>query len=220
MVPCTQGNCGDPINTHTGAFSFSTPDISIPTSAGNLVFQRTYSSGAAHKFAQPLGYGWTDNQSARLIFPTDPDGIPGYIQFQDMLGNQNLFKINGDGSYSPGPGVLAAFTVSGSAYTVTTPEQAKFNFDANGKIISISDPQGHAIQYAYDLGGNLTEISADGGTHYLVLSYDGQGRIVSVSDYAGRSVTFSYDFTGELASSTDLLGRTWTYTYDFLHRMT
>ena len=187
-VACTQGINGDPINTHTGAFSFSTPDISIPTSAGNLIFQRTYSSGAAHAFAQPLGYGWTDNQSAHLIFPTDLDGIPGYIQFQDTLGNQNLFQINSDGSYSPGPGVLAVLTASGSTYTVTTPEQAQFNFDANGKITSTSDPQGHVIQYTYGSGGNLTEISADSGTRSISLSYDGQGRIVSVSDYTGRSV--------------------------------
>ena len=219
-VTCTQGDCGDPIDTRTGVFSFATPDLSIPTSAGNLVFQRTYSSGAVNDFTQPLGYGWTFNQSAHLIFPSDPGGMQSYIQFQDLLGNRNLFKINGDGSYSPGPGVLAVLTASGSGYVVTTPEQAKFNFDSNGKIISLSDPQGHTFEYAYDSQGRLSEIAADGGTRYIGISYDAQGHIVSVYDYTGRNVTFSYDLAGDLASSTDLLGHVWTYTYDSSHRMT
>ncbi len=219
-ITCTQGDCGDPINTRTGAFSFAMPDLSIPTSAGNLIFQRTYSSGAVNDFTQPLGYGWTFNQSAHLIFPSDQGGMQSYIQFQDLLGNRNLFKINGDGSYSPGPGVLAALTTSGSGYSVTTPEQAQFNFDSNGKITSISDPQGHAFEYAYDSHGKLTEVSADSGTRYIILGYDDQGRIISVTDYTGRKVTFSYATAGDLASSTDLLGHTWTYTYDSLHHMT
>ncbi len=36
----SQGYAGDPINTRTGGFDYSVADLSIPTAAGPLVFQR------------------------------------------------------------------------------------------------------------------------------------------------------------------------------------
>ena len=91
-ITCTQGNCGDPINTRTGAFSFSTPDLSIPTSAGNLVFQRTYSSGAVSEFTLPLGNGWTDNQSAHLIFPPIQTACRAIFSSRIRLGTRTCSK--------------------------------------------------------------------------------------------------------------------------------
>jgi uncharacterized repeat protein (TIGR01451 family) len=234
-VNCTQSDCGDPINTRTGVFSFASPDISFPTSAGNLVFQRAYSSGTTDVYANLLGHGWTHNQAARLIFPLDPGGMQGYVLFKDFLGNQHLFKIEADpnnpgasGSYSPGPGVLATLTPEsgGGGYLLTTPEQAQFEFDESGRLTARADAQGHAFEYTYDGEEKLTRVSADQGTRYIDLSYDNQGRIVSVSDYTGRQVTYAYDSAGDLVSSVDLLGRTWSYAYeipaggDSTHRMT
>jgi len=219
-VTCTQGNCGDPIDSRTGVFSFGLPDLSFPTSAGNLVFQRAYSSGTVDQYIGQLGYGWTHNHDAKLIFPTDPGGMEGFVLFKDVLGNQYLYKIEADGIYTPGPGVLASLTKSGTTYILTTPEQARFEFDESGKITSRADPQGHAFEYTYDSSDKLTRVSADNGIRYIALAYDGRGRIVSVSDHAGQQVSYGYDVLGDLTSSTDLLGRTWTYAYDSAHRMT
>lgn len=222
-VDCTQGDCGDPINTRTGVFSFASPDISLPTSAGNLVFQRAYSSGAIAAYADVLGFGWTHNQDARLMFPTDPGGKDGYVLFKDVFGNQYPFALQEDGSFLPGAGVLASLAPSTSSpitYTLTTPEQAKLVFNESGRLISRADAQGRAFVYAYNPQGRLTRISADQNSRYLDLAYDEQGRIISVTDHSGRQVTYAYDLAGDLISTTDLLGRTWQYVYDFDHRMT
>jgi YD repeat-containing protein len=221
-IHCTQGGCSDPINTRTGDFSFVLPDLAFPTSAGNLIFQRAYSSGAIDQYTETLGYGWTHNHDVRLIFPEDTGGMEGYVLLKYVLGNQYLFAIEADGTYTPGPGVLASLTKSETTpttYTVLTPEQATLVFDADGRIISRANPQGHAFTYTYDVSGKLTRVSADNGERFIDLTYDG-ARITAVTDYTGRDVQFTYDAAGDLVSSTDLLEQTWSYVYDNGHRMT
>ena len=216
---CVMGQCADPIDTRTGVFSMSIPDISFPTSVGTLAFQRSYSSGAVGQYVE-MGYGWTHNHDIRLIFEDDPNGMEGYLIFKDHLGNQHLFKDNQDGTYSPGPGVMASLEIAGSGYQVTALNDFTFHLDGNGRITSLADAQGNAFTYTYDTEGLLTQVSADNGTRYLDMMYDDDGRIVSVSDHAGRSVSYTYDLTGDLVASTDLLGQVWQYEYDSNHRMT
>ena len=220
-IRCSQAGCGDPINTRTGVFSFAVPDISVPTSAGDMVFQRAYSSGTTAVYTDVLGYGWTHNHAARLILPSSESGREGYVLFKDIIGNQYLFSLQADGSYQPGPGVLASLEKSATSpviYTLTTPEQARLVFDASGKLTSRADAQGHAFTYSYDAQGKLIRISADQGTRYFDLGYNLQGQILSVTDETGlRRVLYNYDANGDLTTVTDLLGQTWTYTYDPNH---
>jgi uncharacterized repeat protein (TIGR01451 family) len=219
---CTVNCKGDPINTHTGVFSFTLADLAFPTSAGDLVFQRSYSSGSV-EYAAGLGYGWTHNHDAKLIFPTDPSGMEGFMLFQGVLGNQYLFKIETDGSFTPGPGVLATLIKSSTApltYTLTDSQQAIFKFNENGRLILRQDAQGHAFNYDYDAQDRLIKVSADGGAHFLQIGYDVQGHINSVNDYANRQISYAYNAAGDLTSVTDVLGQTWTYAYDAEHHMT
>ncbi|MEP0807330.1 MAG: Ig-like domain-containing protein, partial [Chloroflexota bacterium] len=223
IISCTtQEDCGDPINTHTGVFSFTLADMSFPTSAGELVFQRSYSTGALDT-AGALGYGWTHNHEAKLIFPIDPGGMEGYVLFQSVLGNQFLFKIEADGSFTPGPGVIATLTKSTTSpitYTVTDSQQAVFQFDENGRLILRKDAQGREFDYEHNAQGQLTKVSADNGARYIQIGYDAQGRIVSVGNHANQQVAYGYNAAGDLVSATDVLGQTWAYLYDSGHRMT
>jgi RHS repeat-associated protein len=217
---CTQGDCADPIDTRTGVFSMGLPDLSFPTSAGNLVFQRAYSTGSIEQYQDVLGYGWTHNHAASLIFPTDTNGMEGYVLFKDHLGNQHLFKIEQDGTYKPGPGVLAGLAAVNNGYIVTAADGTTFNFDSNGLIISRADALGNAFTYTYDEDDVLQRVSADNGSRFIDFSYNADGRIESVTDYTGREVSYAYDASGNLVSSTDLLDQEWTYEYDSKHRMT
>jgi RHS repeat-associated protein len=215
-----QGNTGDPINTKNGTFSMTLSDLSFPTSAGELIFQREYSSGATEIYTAPLGYGWTFNHDAKLIFPTDPDGTAGFITFQSATGNQAQFKIEADGSYTPELGLTASLTKSNTDYLLKTSEQKTFRFNLNGRLLERTDEQGRAFAYGYDTESKLTKVSADSGVHFIQIGYDTQGRIVSVKDHADREVTYTYDASGDLATSKDVLGQVWRYTYNSDHRMT
>ncbi|MBI9050026.1 MAG: hypothetical protein JEZ00_11440, partial [Anaerolineaceae bacterium] len=216
---CTQGFCADPIDSRTGVFSFATPDISFPTSAGTLAFQRAYSTGAVEQYSE-VGYGWIHNHSERIIFPDSMYGMEDYMIFRDHLGNQHLFKIEEDGTFTPGPGVLATLEAVTDGYTVTASDGHVFTFNSSGMITSLADSQGNAFIYTYDEEGVLQRVSADNGTRYIDFTYNEDIRIEAVTDYTGREVSFEYDEDGNLIRSTDLLDQEWTYEYDENHRMT
>ena len=215
---------GDPINVQTGVFSFALSDLSFSSLAGDIIFERLYSSGWANENPKGLGYGWFYNQDSKLIFPTDPGGMEGYVLYKSVLGNEYLFKIETDGSFSPGPGVTAKLEKSSTQpyfYTLTASNQSQFNFNETGKLLKRVDEKGNEIGYQYDINsGLLTQINTGGGSSYINLTYNSGNQIVSVSDHTGRQVSFEYDSAGDLVSSTDMLGQTWIYKYDSSHRLT
>jgi RHS repeat-associated protein/CSLREA domain-containing protein len=210
----TQTSVGQPINPQTGSYEYSVTDLSIPTTAGALTFQRNYTSqgGLTNTLFSP---GWTDNQDARLIFPSDPGGVAGEVLFKVHTNNLYPFYDMGDGTYKAHPGLVATLVATLSSpitYTVTASTQEVYQFDQNGRLTTYSDPQGNQWGYSYDANGRLQRIDADGGA-YLEIQYDGQGRLQSVSDQTGRSVSYGYDANGDLASAVDVLGQTWSYQY-------
>jgi len=215
----TQGNVGHPINTRTGGFDESFTDLSIPTYAGPLSFVRTYSSLATGIYTNTLGYGWTYNHDVRLIFPGNPGGQEGIVWLKAQSANQYRFDINPDGSYMAYPGVLATLThdPGSGQYTLIDSAQNIYAFNQDGKLITLTDPLGHALTYTYNPSNKLSRVTSPDDYRYLAFSYDNQDRLISVSDsdLITRTVSFSYDaVTGDLASATDVLGRTWTYNYD------
>ncbi len=211
-----------PINTRTGGMDYSFTDISIPTSAGPLAFQRWYASLATDAYTSTLGYGWTHSLDTRLIFPDDPGGREGVVLLKAHSANQYEFTINADGTYTPYPGMCGSFTRREGppvTYAFVDSAQQVYTFDQTGKLVILSDARGHALHYTYrDTDSRLIRVSDDTGLRYLVLTYDAQARITSVSDHTGRQVRFSYDaVSGDLVSAADAIGQTWTYTYDPAH---
>ncbi|MFZ6029544.1 MAG: carboxypeptidase regulatory-like domain-containing protein [Chloroflexota bacterium] len=220
----SQDEQGGPINTRTGAYDYSTMDISIPTTAGPIEFTRWYASQTTETYTDTLGYGWTHSLDTRLIFPDDPGGEEGKVLFKAHSSNLYEFYFTGEGTYQPYPGMCGSLVRSAEApytYTVTDRAQRIYTFDDFGQLITYTDPDGHSLYYEYtSLNGKnvLVQVSDDTELRYLNLGYDSQGRIESVSDYAGRKVKYEYDLTsGDLITVTDVLSQAWTYTYDPVH---
>ncbi len=223
----TQGHAGDPINTRTGGFDYTWVDLSLPTTAGPLVFQRTYASPVTDTYTTTLGYGWTHNMDTRLITPTMPGGEPNVIWFKAHSANQYRFTDNGNGTYTPYNGVLASLTASTTpttTYTLTDSAQAVYTFDWAGKLTNWKDPQNHQFNYLYDLTtSRLLTVTEPISQRYLSFQYTDQqnpNRLTSVRDHTGRHVDFGYNAAGDLTSVIDVLGQTWAYTYDSTHRLT
>jgi RHS repeat-associated protein len=228
--PCVSGGLGqsvgvsiEPINTLTGGFEYSVQDLSIATSAGDLLFIRSYSSAVVDVFTTSLGFGWTHNHDSRLVFPADPGGEPGFVLFKAHSANQYQFIDNGDGTFTPFPGVCATLTRDDGppvTYSVVDKAQRTYTFDADGKVLRWEHSTGRGFDYSYGGDGLLIQVSDDTGQRFLDFSYDGSGRIIEVADHAGRSVAFAYDlFEGDLAFFTDALGGEWEYSYDDAHRL-
>jgi YD repeat-containing protein len=212
----TVGNTG---NTFTGGFSYPVGDLSVPTSAGPLSFNRTYISQATERYTDTLGPGWTHNQDIKLVFPTDPAGRPGYVLFKSPSGNLYRFLDNND--YAPYPGVQATLVKASDSYTLQETNQNKYVFDLAGKLQNSTNPQGQSFLYTYDSSGRLEQVrAAADSTRFLHFDYDLQGRLSDVKDQTERSVSFTYDeTTGDLKTATDVLNNTWDYSYDSAHHL-
>lgn len=209
-----------PINTRTGGLFYQIEDIRVPTIAKELNFFRTYSSLSTDLYSSSLGYGWTYNLDTRLIFSDDPGGEDGYVLFKAHTVNLYRFAEDGNGNYIPTPGVVGSLVENNDEYVLTYPDQSVYTFDASGKLITWTNAQDNAWEYAYDANGRLEQISAQEGARFLALAYDEQGRIVSVTDHEERDITYTYDEYGDLVSATSLMGGTWQYEYDDDHRLT
>ena len=221
--PGATGQVADPIDTRTGGFTYPIVDLDITTSAGRLLFERSYASTATDQYTALLGYGWAHNLDTRLIFPGDPGGQAGAVLFKAHDANQYTFIDNGDGTYTPLPGVLASLSYNAGppvTYSIVTPDQATYVFSEAGLLQTWSDPQGRTWTYSYDVSIRLDRVTDDTGQRYLDFDYDAQGRIQRVADHSGRDVTFGYDPTsGDLTTVVDVLDQSWTYVYDSAHRL-
>jgi RHS repeat-associated protein len=86
------------------------------------------------------------------------------------------------------------------------------NYDANGRLLSLTDPNGLVISLSYDLRGRLTSKTVGGNT--TVYNYDPAGNLNKVTSPTGVTISYSYDAAHRLTDITDALGGRIHYTLD------
>jgi len=111
-----------------------------------------------------------------------------------------------------------------------TPQQRlwTFAYDANGNLISVTDPDGNAVSppsgftttYTYDSSGQLlTATDANGnGNTTSYSNYDPNGYPQTITDPLTNATSFAYDVRGHVTSVTDPLGHVTTQAYDVFGR--
>lgn len=155
--------------------------------------------------------------------PSPTPSLPITITVMNYDGRRDTYSHAPDGSYTPPPGIYATLTPITTAdtisYTLTTKDQTSFNFDADGKLVSIVDRNSNELSLSYDASGYLAQVT-DASGRSLDFNYDANRRIASVVDPAGRALSYGYDANGDLTSFTDPAGGVTLYTYDAQHRMT
>jgi RHS repeat-associated protein len=186
------GYQAEPVNTATGAYNTTETDASIPGLGAPFVFTRSYTS--SNSYSGPHGRGWTDSLN---VFLTPQSG--GNVVLNSEDGQQTTFALQGDGSYTGGPGTRSTLSArSGGGWLLVRQNQERLTFDESGRLVSETDRNGIGLS----------------------LSYNGSGELTSVTDYAGRTVTFSYDSAGLLVSMSLPLGRTVSYGYNSSNQLT
>ena len=86
------------------------------------------------------------------------------------------------------------------------------DYDANGRVGSITDPNGLTTTLSYDLRGRLSSRNTGGET--TGYSYDGVGNLTQVTLSTGGSYTYTYDAAHRLTDITDNTGNRIHYTLD------
>ena len=197
----TQAWPGDPINSRNGNLSYKQTDLAMPILGCVLKFQRYYASDAIDMYSSTMGHGWTHNYDMRLHFTNTT--VDGTIEVQAHNGSRFPFYDNGDGTFSPYPGIKADLVFDGTHYVITGFNQKVYTFDSEGKLLEKSDPNGNAIIFAYDANGRLE--TASQGSRLLTYVYDANGRLSTVTDNLGRDVELGYSDDNNLTVVTNTL---------------
>ena len=126
-------------------------------------------------------------------------------------------------------------TFSNAGITHSSGKGITFNRDSAGRIISITDPNGGVIEYAYNVNGDLESVlnqtgeltqhrynRSHGLTEYINVAsvsptrniYDDTGRLVAQIDPEGNRVDFIHDLSGQFTTVNNQRGFPTQYQYD------
>jgi len=199
------------INLSSGNYHTSSTDISIPGRGLGLHFERTYNSLDPQD--GPLGFGWRHNYQMQLL-----DHPQGGKLFIDDAGGRIKFTDNGDGTYSPPPGIHLQLSQNpDGTWQIRKKDGTKFIFSPDGLLLAIIDANYNQVSLNYN--GGILAFVVDPSGRQLTFSYNG-GRITAIQDPAGRVFTFDYDTAGNLKKVIYPDGGSITYSYDAYHHLT
>jgi RHS repeat-associated protein len=154
---------------------------------------------SAGSIASILGTGWSVDGLQRL-WPQGSSAANGAIL--DLGRGLSLwYGPPSGGTFQSPAGDFATLAQNGSNFQRTLPDGTKYNFDSNGRQISVVDRNGNAVTYAYDGSGKLLTIT-DFNNQVVTFAYSG-GRVSTITDSANRVATLAYDGSNRLNSITD-----------------
>lgn len=137
---------------------------------------------------------WTHTYDRYIEIPAAPHIDPVKVVRPD--GRKVNFHWDGAG-YRPFPGVHSGLEETADGWTWTAEDLTVETFDADGRLVEITDLAGRVQSATRDASGRLTRIDSNTGGS-LEFTYDGSGRLESATDQAGRTWAYRYDTLGRL----------------------
>ena len=216
------------VNTQSGDYAISARDLApIPAGAGlSLEWRRYYNSQCSG--TGPFGPGWTFTYYEHLVI--SPDGGTVVHVLED--GQRVTYTRQPDGGYRvqgtvPGAGPsrddLVYDADSGHYRATYCSHGCGADFDAQGKLVALTDPQGGPDRAAVALsytGNGLVAVTNTVGQRLAVTSDPTTGVISSMRDHTGRTWRYGYDAGGYLRTVTNPDGSVTRYSYGATGRYT
>lgn len=199
------------VSTATGNLTFAVTDFELG-GALPVLFQRVYDSSRRGEDTG-LGAGWSfvfdDRISLNGDSATLTTGAGARLAFRRNAQNQHFTLRDEE------PGAHQSFELTSEA---TIREQAAGltrtykKMGAAYRLAQIADPNGNAIDIAFNSRGSFASITNGAATITLEWSNVRDSRLLSVADSAGRRVVFKQDGQ-RLRAVADPAGAQWTYLY-------
>jgi YD repeat-containing protein len=183
------------VNPFNGNLLAKATDIATPGRGVPVTASRAYNSRAITQ-AGLFGYGWSSNLDMHI---THTGWAPPL--FWDASGTRHIFQDNGDGTFSPPPGISYGMKWDSptSTYRITTLNNTVYTFDSSGRLTKITDPNNQITTHNRDASGKLTSITDPSGRQTTV-AYNASGFVSSITDPAARAANYLYDASGNLTS--------------------
>lgn len=205
-------SAGDPVNSATGAFTFSMRDLSVKGIASTIAIERTYNSRST--YIGPFGKGWHFNYDIWIDTSIDTlwevhhgDGHSTYHIPYPAGETRSLYSGMVDSlSYSYTGALMFKYTLrNGTVYNFA-------NLGTRAVLTSIVDRNGNTTAFSYQ-DGMLSDMTAPGGRQFI-FSYNDRRRYTSICDKTGRAVHFYYSPDGIYLDSTTIGNSTTRFKYD------
>jgi RHS repeat-associated protein len=228
--PAMYGN----VFLHSGEFTTTAVDFSIPGRGMDFAFVRTYCSQTL--YSGPLGWGWDHIYNKRLLEMHEGD-----IIYFDGTGRRDRYKAQKKGEIITGYEVPEGwFTqlmkTEDGAFRLIFPDRTVEYFDNHGRLQKIKDRNNNYMEFYYDIAGQLTTVMDTMGRiinfeYYPLEFVDGTdgpeskikltaGRLKQITDFDRRKLEFKYNLqNGNLedvkfkVDDAPLAPRTTKYTY-------
>jgi RHS repeat-associated protein len=154
----------------------------------------------------------TPDVASRTETFTDPTSNMITIDTYDVLGDLlNSEEISGSTTRT----TSYTYDAMGRRLTITSPDgrTSSYTYDISGNLSSVTDPTGETTKYSYGIDAKATSITDPTGAT-TTYAYNSNGQPASITDPTGATTLFVYDAVGNLTSTTDPLGRITVDTYD------
>jgi RHS repeat-associated protein len=168
-------------------------------SSGNLL-QKTVADTATN---QSRSWSYTYNSLGQILSEDGP---------RTDVADIATYSYYSDSTASHKPGDLWKMTNALGHVTTFTA------YDANGRLLSLTDPNGLIIGFVYDQRGRLTQKTVDGNTSRY--DYDPAGNLLKVTRPTGVFIGYTYDAAHRLTDIADALNNRIHYTLDLMGNRT
>ena len=199
--------------TTTGVYPW-TLEIKATLSGGDVIDRKC--SGQAPVFvalpAAPIAPGWTIGGEAQLVSTSTG------VFFIYGSGGGRFFRTGTGNIYLSPPDDFGSLVKNGDgSFTYTAKDKTISQFNSQGLLTSVTDPQGLARTFSYS-AGILTSITEPDST-VTTFGYSG-GVLGSIVAPGSRTYTITHDGSGNLSGVTYPDGSLRTFSYDANHRIT
>jgi RHS repeat-associated protein len=204
----------------------------------------TYSSeGDLVSEQDELGFVWSYKYDIfrRVISMSDPLGNEVQKRYHPDCTEVQPLEVKSAGNvsfrleYDLGWKLVASTMSPGTSQEAVT----RFGYDKGDRLISVTDPLGHALINSYDLmdrkvkvqdasgvssiskydeAGNLSWIQTNGGAR-TSFEYDSMNRLVCTTNPNGHAVRFEYDRSGKRIAMVDARNFKYVWAYDAVGRL-
>jgi RHS repeat-associated protein len=207
LFPTTLGQVvrGSGVNTASGAFASTWPDLQAAGFGVTFNSRRTYSS--ANTTAGRFGVGWSWSYDIKVI-PPSAGQTSVTVRADD--GAQAVYTAGSSGGYNRPAGVRSNLNaVSGGGWRLVTPVQTAYSFDPTGRLTSIVDAHGRGLTFTYTASA-ITITDATG--RVMTGGLNSAGLLTKLALPDKRNVIYKYT-NGMLTSAQDAASNTWSFGY-------
>ncbi|GIH79821.1 hypothetical protein Plo01_62500 [Planobispora longispora] len=189
-----RGVDGQEFHQMAGNYTTAATDLSVPVAGPPLSVTRSYNSLDVRTDGI-FGAGWSTRWDMKLVREVRGDLVTALVTYPD--GRQVRFAANGDGSFQPPPGMYATLAQTEGGWRLMDKSATSYLFDAQGRVVKITDARGRAQELTYNAEGKLDK-AVGVGDRSLTFTWTGAHvSAVSSDPVDGKAIVWTYHYEGD-----------------------